>query len=342
MSETKILSGRAFPARTSREVVAHLQVSTSHAELVSATGEVLTRLHPKDIRFDMPIGRAPRRTTLPDGTLFETEDHAGVRSLNTRSFWERLQTLEVFGPRLAIFICLAVVGAWAIWRFALPALVSAAVTMTPPSLTRAMDEGTMRTIDLTMADPTELGTVRQIELEEVFKDLVEALPEGERHRTYQLEFRTMPGMGPNAFALPGGTVVMTDALVNGFPGDDVVAGVLGHELGHIVEAHGLRQLYRSLGTYVLIALIAGDTGPILEDVLLEGNLLLSLSHSRTHERDADDFGLRLADAAGYDPAGLLEFFDSLPDAEATDGSWWSTHPPSGERIEAIRDYIANR
>ena len=131
-------------------------------------------------------------------------------------------------------------------------------------------------------------------------------------------------------------------MVTVFDNEDVIAGVLAHEIGHVVEDHGLRQLYRSVGFYVLVALIAGDTGPILEDVLLEGGVLLSLSYSREHERAADAFGLRLADRAGYDPAGLLKFFASLPDARDTQSGWMSTHPASGERVEAIEEYIEAR
>jgi predicted Zn-dependent protease len=142
--------------------------------------------------------------------------------------------------------------------------------------------------------------------------------------------------------LPGGTVVITDQLVRAFKGDDVVAGVLAHELGHVTGDHGLRQLYRSLGVFVLISLLAGDTGPILEDLLLEGGVLLSLSHSRDHERAADSFGLSLASDAGFEPSGLLKFFESLPDAEETRSGWMSTHPASGERTQAIRDFLEDR
>jgi len=92
----------------------------------------------------------------------------------------------------------------------------------------------------------------------------------------------------------------------------------------------------------MVALIAGDTGPVLEDILLEGGVLVSLSFSRQHEESADQFGLKLSDAAGYDPAGLLTFFQALPDADQTESSWNSTHPSSGERIGAIQLYLDSR
>jgi predicted Zn-dependent protease len=193
-----------------------------------------------------------------------------------------------------------------------------------------------------LVQETTLEAAKKAEIQEIFDTLLEHLPEHQRDRPYQLYFRSTPAIGPNAFALPGGSVVITDQLVKLFDDENVIAGVLGHEIGHVTGDHGLRQLYRSLGVFVLVGLLAGDTGPILEDVLLEGGVLLSLSYSRAHERDADQSGLRLADAAGYDPAGLMKFFRFLPDSRQTESGWSSTHPASGERIKAIQEYLENR
>ena len=166
------------------------------------------------------------------------------------------------------------------------------------------------------------------------------LPENERNaRDFKLLFRAMPEAGPNAFALPGGTMVMTDELIREFPSEDVIAGILGHEIGHVVEEHGLRRLYRSLGSYVLIALLAGETGPMLEDILLEGNALMSLSYSRAQESAADEFGLTLSHRAGFDPAGLKVFFERLGMEIGDDVQWMSTHPSHSNRVEAIERYI---
>ena len=173
-------------------------------------------------------------------------------------------------------------------------------------------------------------------MRQVFERLGAVAP-APRFGDYTLVFRSMPKVGPNAFALPGGTVVVTDQLVRSFPETDVIAGVLGHEIAHVAEAHGLRQVYRSLGTYLLVALIVGDVGPILEDMLLEGGLLLSLSHSREHEREADRIGVMLAARAGYDPAAVARFFERMAAGKPASGpSWLSTHPATGERVLEIR------
>lgn len=337
------IPGRAFPARSSREVPASLIVGPDSVVLQSNEGTLFTHEGTDPPQFDAPVGRAPRRLTLPDGTLFETEDRAAVDLLSEGSLGQHLHQAERFRPRLILVIALGVLGVLAVFRYALPALVVVAVWLTPAPLERAIDAGSIQGFDLAVAEPTRLPVGKQQEIQRIFQDLLAELPERTRERsTYVLEFRDVPSIGANALALPGGTIVMTDDLVTRFDDPDILGGVLAHEIGHVVSRHGLEQLYRSVGVYVLIALIAGDTGPILEDILLEGGILLSFSNSREHEREADDFALQLADSAGYDPAGLLEFFQSLPDADESESNWLSTHPASGERMDAIREYLEMR
>ena len=130
-----------------------------------------------------------------------------------------------------------------------------------------------------MASPSKLESDDQERVEEIFATMRAALSEDEQEHDFKLLFRSMPRVGPNAFALPGGTIVMTDQFVNRFPQEDVLAAVIGHEMGHVVEQHGLRQTYRSLSIAVLIAFLAGDVGAFLEEIILEGSVLLSLSFS---------------------------------------------------------------
>ncbi len=342
-SDQITIPGRFFPARSSRAVPANLFAGPRGFVIRARDDNAEIADHHGQARFDAPIGRAPRRLSLPDGALFETEDLAAVDALDSGSGGQILHRLEGFRRGWTIITILCLIGAYCIWRFALPALVYIAVWLTPAPLKTAMDAGTLQSFDLTIADASRLSIAQKDSIQGIFDDLLETLPDKDRERfTFELTFRDVPGIGPNAFALPGGTVVITDAFAQTFDDPDIIGGVLGHEIAHVVSHHGLEQLYRSLGIYVLVALVAGDTGPILNDVLLEGGVLLSLSNSREHEREADELGMRLASDAGYDPAGLLRFFETLPDAQSKGGDWFSTHPSSGKRIEAIREFIEAR
>lgn len=330
------ISGRAYRPNSSRAELAELRVAADAARLLAEDGEVLAELPRAALRFEPRLGSAPRRATLPDGTLFETADHAAVAGLSGRG-GEALHGLERFHPRLALALAGIVLAGWLIWRFGLDLMAAAAVALTPAPMIDAIDRGTLQTLDLTLAEPSTASEIERRALQTTFEALLAALDPGARAATdFRLEFRDMPGLGPNAVALPGGTVVVTDALLRQFPSPDVRAGVLAHEIGHIVGRHGLRKVYRSLGVAVLIALLAGDTVPIVEDIVLEGNVLISLSHSRRSERAADAFGVDLARRAGFDPAGLIEFFEWVA-AEIGDSSGWlSTHPSSAERMQTLR------
>ena len=337
------LIGRAFPPLQSLAQDAQLEFSPGGDNLIRVvgnTGAIHTEAARGDLKIDAPLGSAPRRITFPDGTLFETEDHEGVEELSGPTRGGLLHSLERLRPRMIGFVAAMFVAVWLLWRYVLDIMVSVAVSMTPPVLMEQMDQGMLNTIDYLLAEPTGLSAEQQARVERIFSRLLENIDQDAREEVgFELLLRDMEFIGPNAVAMPGGTVVMTDQFVKEFDDDDVLAGVLGHEIGHVIEKHGLRQVYRSLSVFLLIALIAGDTGPILEDMLLEGNFLLSLSYSRGNETAADEFGLRLSHRAGYDPAGLKNFFENIAAMGVEPSQWISSHPSSLNRIQAIDDFI---
>lgn len=332
-------AGEAFPAGSSRRIVAHLieAASKGAVELVdSSDGRVLASAAPSEIRREPRLGSLPSTVGFPSGWRFQSLDHSGIDALLGPAGTDRLHGWEAYRPRLILVVGIALVAAFAVWRWGLGALVVVAVAVTPDALPSAIDDGQIAVVDRTLANPSSLSERDRERIRQVFGRLVAVAPTA-RFGEYTLVFRSMPKVGPNAFAMPGGTVVVTDQLVRAFPESDAIASVLGHEIAHVAEAHGLRQVYRSLGTYLLVSLIAGDVGPVLGDVLLEGGLLLSLSYSREHEREADRIGMALAARAGYDPAALALFFERLdPGKKSAGPSWLSTHPASRDRIVEIR------
>lgn len=331
--------GEAFAAGSSRRIAARLTEAADGGtvQLVdSSDGNTLASAPPSAIRRERRLGNLPSSVLFPGGWRFLSHDHDRIDELLGTEGADPLHRWEAWRPRLVLVVAFAFVAGFAVWRWGLGALVAVAVALTPDALTRTMDEGHLAFADRTLADPSGLTAVEKDRVRQVFervKAVAPAPPFGE----YTLHFRSVPKMDPNALALPGGTVVVTDQLVRKFPEPDVIAGVLGHEIAHVAETHGLRQLYRSLGTYLVVAVIVGDVGPVLDELLLEGGLLLSLSYSREHEREADRIGMTLAARAGYDPAALALFFERLdPEKKSGGPTWLSTHPPSQDRIVEIR------
>ena len=301
-------------------------------------GALLAEGAPESISREPRLGSLPSEVTLPGGWRFETSDHNGLDAVLVVPPLGRLHRWEAFHPRLVLAIPALVALGYVAWRWGLGALVALAVAATPASVPRAIDDSTLRVIDRLVADPSRLGDRRRDEVRQIF-DRLRAAAGASPYGEYRLRFRSIPEIGPNAFAMPGGTIVVTDALIREFPDDDTIAGVLAHELAHVAEDHVLEQLYRSTGMRLLGAVVFGELGPVLEGAASEGEALLSLAYSREHEAEADRMGVGLAATAGYDPEGLARLFEELDSRNVLpESSWWSSHPAPAERIADIRRF----
>lgn len=333
------VAGHAYVRHSSTRVSARLVRDGTGLRLLADNGDVLFTGPPASHEH---VSGGPILMRFGEDWTFDTDDVKGANLLLGPSSDSWVSKLEVWHPRLIAVLALCCLGVFVIWKWGLGLLVAVAIALTPAALVSSMDTGNMAAMDRLIADPTELSQTDQDRVRDVFENIKAHAPDAP-YGAYRLLFRKADQIGPNAFALPGGTVVVTDALVEDFGNPDIIAGILGHELAHVSERHSLHQLYRSLSIYVLVALVAGDVGPILEDVLLEGSALASLAYSREHEAAADIIGVKTAYAAGYDPAALADFFEALSHDHGDGGSEWrSTHPSNADRIETIRKLAAEQ
>ncbi len=156
----------------------------------------------------------------------------------------------------------------------------------------------------------------------------------------------------NAFAIPGGYVYVTRQLMALMNDEAELAGVLGHEVGHVAAQHGKKRQSAAtrntiLGVLgqVLVGQVAGNSafGDLLQRGIGTGAQLLTLKYSRTQEYEADDLGIRYLASAGYDPAALSSMLASLAAQTALDTQlsgqsnampeWASTHPDPASRVQ---------
>ena len=288
------------------------------------------------------VGSIPRRVTFPDGSIFETWDNDGIDryfAARGRGGAGLVHWLEQFRLRLIVIVLVAFALGGAVYRWGVPALVEVAVWTTPPIVPELMGQGTLQALDKTAFSPSKLPDARRKEIADGFARLAALSPRGAG--AYDLNFRDGGVIGPNAFALPDGSLVVTDQLVE-MAGDDteMIVGVLAHEIGHVELEHSLRQFYRAAGMTGLIMLIAGDVGSAVEDVLVQGGGLLALSYSREAESEADRRSVELMAKAGYDPAAIARFFTLIEEklGGASDTDILSTHPGTPQRKKDIIDY----
>ena len=160
---------------------------------------------------------------------------------------------------------------------------------------------------------------------------------------YEFQFHIAENTNINAFAMPGGHVVIFTGLLDAAQSLEEVAGVISHELAHVTRRHSLRNILGAAGVAVLVQSIVGDSSGMQAVILQGGQSLLEQKFSRDFEREADDAGWNYLVAADIDPRGLINFFKRLQKEEASGDSaglrnamaLLNTHPATQERIERL-------
>ena len=139
----------------------------------------------------------------------------------------------------------------------------------------------------------------------------------------------------NAFAAPGGLIVVYTGLIAKAGSAEEVAGVLAHEMAHVTRRHSMRQLLYRAGLLPLMGMLLGhpDAASLFESF----GQLSDLKFSRGQEEDADFTGFNTLVAAGISTEGMAAFFERLADMGGTPPSFLSTHPSSTDRAARIRE-----
>ncbi|HEY0685596.1 MAG TPA: M48 family metallopeptidase [Steroidobacter sp.] len=153
---------------------------------------------------------------------------------------------------------------------------------------------------------------------------------------YRYQFHVANDAAVNAFALPGGIIVVHTGLIASTRRPEELAGVLAHEVQHVEQRHSLQAMVKNLGLRGLWMLVTGDiSSGAIGQAALE---LTSLSFSRDAEKQADAAGFDGLVAAGIDPRGMADFFAVMANLEgvATPPPFLSTHPASGDREATLR------
>lgn len=158
-------------------------------------------------------------------------------------------------------------------------------------------------------------------------------------RDIEYSFKVLNNKEVNALALPGGFVYLFKGLVDYMPSDEELAGIIGHEVGHISKRHTVRQLEKSLGMSILFGVLFGDRGIFLQN--LAYNAIMA-GYSREDEREADQLGYYHTVRAGYNPYSMLMGLQKLEDlAKDKKGNYglFSTHPEPEARVARVQGYL---
>jgi Zn-dependent protease with chaperone function len=330
--------------------VRHQVIFELEGDHLRIRGEAVNLLLPLDsINMAPRVAGVRRSFRFSNGALGELADDAppdfmsGVKGEDKLhrfiDRWERSIPLAT----LALVLTLVVVVCFI--RYGMPAIASHVASMVPPESEIALGKESLTFLDKYIMKPTKLPEEKQRETKELFAEIKGRLPQA---AGYRMELRNAKNIGANAFALPGGTIVVTDAMVELAKSKDELAGVLAHEAAHQRSRHALRQVLQSTGTGLLIAALTGDITSITSLAATLPTLLIDAGYSREFEYEADDAAVDYMKKAGIKPkvyADILARLQAEHDKRSGEkdggGRRWSpmellsTHPETSERIKRV-------
>lgn len=236
----------------------------------------------------------------------------------------------------SIVVCLVIGLATFVWG--VPWLSDRIAAEVPKAVEASLGDQVLGQLDRYLGfDASKLDGTRQAELGGRFDRLVAGLPDA---TGYRVVFRNAEGVGPNALAVPGGIVVVTDQLVDLLGDDREFDAVVAHEIGHQQHRHALRQTLRSSFVLVIAALFTGDVSSASTIVVAVPTFLLQSHYSRGFEQEADRFAFDTLAAQRISPAwfaSAMRRLDAHYDSDGDDDAgvaYLSSHPRSADRIAA--------
>lgn len=256
--------------------------------------------------------------------------------------------LERRWPAALIGIAVVVVSLAGLFEFGLPWAADRVAMHMPHVLEVAMGRQSLAVLEGRVLLPSQLPLERRQHLQEVFQHFVTAVPD---LPPVQIRFYASPLVGANAFALPDGTVVFTDALARIVPDDPAFIAVIAHELGHEAHHHMLRQVLRSSGVAIVASMMMGDVTSIGGVTAGIPVFLIDSHYSRSFEEDADNFAFHALAQQGIDPIAFVHAMQALERAHPElknerEAHYLSSHPLTAERIAranaASRAFQASR
>ncbi|GAA4412146.1 M48 family metallopeptidase [Nibrella viscosa] len=229
-----------------------------------------------------------------------------------------------------LITALLIALAWGLYVYGLPALADRAVELIPPAQEQKLGEVLYKQViseERLPVDPARTQWVnaywQAVGLPTRFPGQITVVKHNEI----------------NAFAIPGGHIVVYDSLLNRMSRHEQLAALLAHETAHIEYRHSLQQLTRSVASYAVLSLLFGDVTGLMAVLIDNAHSLTSLSFSRDKEDQADAFAVEALARQGIDPQGVVWMLHVLPKEGKLGPSALSTHPETTERLAAATKRI---
>ncbi len=304
-----------------------------------------------ELNIQAKLGSTKRLIDLPDGSRLEAIDISELeKALPSKKamFWSSLHYLENHLGWVFVALFITVLTGWAFLQYGVPKLAEVVANATPPDMELKLGEQVLKGLDHKLGYFTASKTTQAQQGE--IKTALAGLCQVNDCPDYRLEFRNGGIIGANAFALPGGIMVVTDDLIKLAKNNTEIVAVLAHELGHVKKRHAFRQSIQGTLSGLILAAATGDVSSLASGLPA---VLVQMQYSRQHELEADAFALAALKQSCIPPRAFAEILyrlqnqsiDGKPDNKdksdvesPKDGQYdplgdiLSTHPDTLERI----------
>lgn len=276
---------------------------------------------------------------LQNGKQFLEVNDPGIMAGLERSFPKNKLFRRTFFDRIGVAGCLlTLLGLIAplllLYFFVTPKIVDSAAAKVSPEVGGQIGDAWFQSLTATYQTDTALTRLVQ--------QFYDSLGYG---GSYQMQITVVQEPVVNAFAVPGGHIVVFDSILRIMDAPEQLAGLLAHEASHIQLQHSTRAIFRELANSMIFSLILGDYGDLSTIIARHGDQLAGLSYSRSLELEADDHGLQLMRQSGIPQRGIPDLFHKMKNALGTEHAgdapnFLSTHPSMDERLKIAEAKIA--
>ena len=328
------MKGSAFPPRSSVRHDAVLDTTQANYLSLWVDSDIIS-CEQQRVDISVPVGNLPIRFKFPDGWVFIVERSPPLCDWlianKQSSFIDKVES-NVFAWLISVIACIGFLAGS--YVYVLPWVSDKIASSVPDYVAIALGDQILDSFSERW-QPSKLGLLEQQKIRnrvEQHTTQLKALP-------YRVEvvFRSSE-MGANAFALPGGKIVILDEMLELAENDQQLDSIILHEIGHVYHRHMLKKLVHSSLLSVGVSLMTGESSGIVDNLTGVGVFFLSNGHSREAESEADEYAKQSMQTIYGSSEPMAEMFELFNKQDVIEiPEWLNSHPDFKQRIEAVRE-----
>lgn len=308
-----------------------------NGDIIIETEHSAIKLNISSLSISPRVANTQRQIFMLDGNMFTTHDNDAVDAMITKISRQKNNTpasllyyIESHIVAITALVAVSIIAVVIFIRFIFPAIITHIAFSIPTSTLTLISEKTVKYLDNQFFTTTQLSPMQINTVHMQFEEFLTTIPHTNNF-TFSIKFRHSSFIGPNAFALPDGTIIITDDFVKLIQHKHELFTILAHETAHVVYRHGVRNILLNSGLLVVAIAIFGDV--VSTTTIGLPLLLIHNGYSREFESQADLYAVNYCRKNHISGKHFINLYKRLQqEAPATLPTLLSTHPADKERI----------